>query len=83
MPQTATRKPGLTVLFPAYNDSGTIASLVISALQAARRLTPDFEIIIVDDGSADATAQIADELARMYPEVSTAQAVPPLPRDRA
>jgi glycosyltransferase involved in cell wall biosynthesis len=83
MPQTATRKPGLTVFFPAYNDSGTIANLVITALQTARTLTPDFEVIVIDDGSADATGQIADELARMYPEVSTAQAVPPLPRDRA
>jgi len=62
-------KPGLSVFFPAYNDSGTIASLVISALQAARELTSDFEVIIVNDGSADATAQIADELARTYPEV--------------
>ncbi len=69
MPHPATPKPGLSVFFPAYNDSGTIASLVISALQTARRLTPDFEVIIVNDGSADATAQIADELARTYPEV--------------
>jgi glycosyltransferase involved in cell wall biosynthesis len=63
------RKPGLSVFFPAYNDSGTIASLVIAARTAAARLTPDFEIIIVNDGSADATAEIADELARTYPEV--------------
>ena len=69
MPQPAIRKPGLTVFFPAYNDSGTIASLVITALQTARSLTPDFEVIVVDDGSADATAQISDELARTYPEV--------------
>jgi glycosyltransferase involved in cell wall biosynthesis len=69
MPQPARRDPGLSVFFPAYNDSGTIASLVIAALQAARSLTPDFEIIIVNDGSADSTAQIADELARTYPEV--------------
>jgi glycosyltransferase involved in cell wall biosynthesis len=69
MPPPATAKPGLSVFFPAYNDSGTIASLVITALQTARRLTPDFEVIIVNDGSADATAQIADELARTYPEV--------------
>ena len=69
MPPTATRKPGLSVFFPAYNDSGTIASLVITALQTVRRLTPDFEVIIVNDGSADATPQIADELARTYPEV--------------
>jgi glycosyltransferase involved in cell wall biosynthesis len=69
MPQPANTKPGLSVFFPAYNDSGTIASLVITALQTARRLTPRFEVIIVNDGSADATAQIADELARTYPEV--------------
>ena len=69
MPQPATPKPGLSVFFPAYNDSGTIASLVITALQTARRLTPDCEVIIVNDGSADATAEIADELARTYPEV--------------
>jgi glycosyltransferase involved in cell wall biosynthesis len=69
MTPPATRKPGLSVFFPAYNDSGTIASLVISALRAARKLTPDFEVIVVNDGSADATAEIADELARTYPEV--------------
>ena len=69
MPQPAISKPGLTVFFPAYNDSGTIASLVITALQTARALTPDCEVIVVDDGSVDATAQIADELARTYPEV--------------
>ena len=69
MPQHAISKPGLSVFFPAYNDSGTIASLVITALQTARALTPDFEVIIVNDGSADATPRIADELARTYPEV--------------
>ncbi len=69
MQQWSRPQPGLSVFFPAYNDSGTIASLVISALQAARELTPDFEIIIVNDGSADATAEIADELARTYPQV--------------
>jgi glycosyltransferase involved in cell wall biosynthesis len=69
MAPTDSRKRGLSVFFPAYNDSGTIASLVITALQTARRLTPAFEVIIVNDGSADATAEIADELARGYPEV--------------
>jgi glycosyltransferase involved in cell wall biosynthesis len=63
------RKPGLSVFFPAYNDSGTIASLVISALKTAERLTPDFEVIVVNDGSADRTAEIAEELARTYPQV--------------
>src|SRR5918992_2989915 len=60
---------GLSFFFPAYNDGGTIASLVIRAVQSISRLTPDFEVIIVNDGSADATAEIADELARAYPQV--------------
>jgi glycosyltransferase involved in cell wall biosynthesis len=60
---------GLSVFFPAYNDSGTIASMVIRAVKAASELTPDYEVIVVNDGSADATAQIADELARTYPHV--------------
>ena len=69
MVQTEVAKPGLSVFFPAYNDSGTIASLVISAIQAARKLTTDFEVIVVNDGSVDSTAEIAEELARNYPEV--------------
>src|SRR6202171_3743498 len=70
MSASPTGKPaGLSVFFPAYNDSGTIASMVIRAVRAASELTPDYEVIVVDDGSSDATAEIADELARTYPRV--------------
>ena len=64
-----TRPPSLSMFFPAYNDGGTIASLVIRAVQAASQLTADFEVIVVNDGSTDATRDIADELARTYPQV--------------
>jgi glycosyltransferase involved in cell wall biosynthesis len=63
------RPPSLTIFFPAYNDSGTIASLVIAAHRTAQQVTEDFEILIINDGSADNTAAIADELARTYREV--------------
>jgi glycosyltransferase involved in cell wall biosynthesis len=65
----AATSAGLSVFFPAYNDSGTIASMVIRAVKAAAELTPDYEVIVIDDGSADGTAEIADELARTYPHV--------------
>ena len=70
MPASPPEKPAsLSIFFPAYNDGGTIASMVIRAVKAAGELTPDFEVIVVDDGSADGTAGIADELARTYPQV--------------
>ncbi|MBI2220668.1 MAG: glycosyltransferase family 2 protein [Acidobacteria bacterium] len=70
MVDSGVQKPaGLTVFFPAYNDGGTIASLVIMAVQAARQLTSDFEVIVVNDGSADATPRVLAELARLYPQV--------------
>ncbi len=60
--------PGLSVFFPAYNDAGTIASLVITSVKVAATLSDDYEVIVVNDGSTDDTAQILDELARIYPE---------------
>src|SRR5207253_6762198 len=65
----AVKPAGLSVFFPAYNDSGTIASMVFRAVQAASELTPDYEVIVVDDGSHDATPLIVDELARTYSHV--------------
>lgn len=67
--QPAQNPAGLSVFFPAYNDSGTIASLVIAAVQTASALTPDFEVLVINDGSTDSTALVVDELARIYPQV--------------
>jgi glycosyltransferase involved in cell wall biosynthesis len=58
-------KPSLSIFFPAYNDAGTIASLLIVAHMTARRLTDDYEVIVVDDGSPDHTGELLDEMAHL------------------
>ena len=63
MPALPTAKPGLSVFLPAYNDSGTIASLVITSLKTAARLTPDFEVIIGDDGSTENLEAVVEAVA--------------------
>lgn len=57
----------VTIFFPCYNDGGTIATMIIRAMQVAREVTEDFEILVINDGSQDDSAQILDELARLYP----------------
>ncbi|WP_425149902.1 glycosyltransferase family 2 protein, partial [Candidatus Binatus sp.] len=43
----------VSVVIPTYNDEGTIAATVGSAL--AQRFDGEFEVIVVNDGSTDGT----------------------------
>ena len=42
---------------PAYNEEGTVAGVV----EAIRERAPDYDVVVVDDGSTDATARVAEE----------------------
>jgi glycosyltransferase involved in cell wall biosynthesis len=57
----------VSACFPAYNDGGTIPSMVLVALLTLPKITDDFEVIVGDDASQDYTAEVLDELARQYP----------------
>jgi glycosyltransferase involved in cell wall biosynthesis len=58
---------GVSVFFPAFNDAPTIGDLVHRASETLKALTTDFEIIVVDDGSRDATAEKLADLQRSIP----------------
>jgi glycosyltransferase involved in cell wall biosynthesis len=59
----------ITAFFPAFNDAATIPSMVISALRTLQRVTDDFEVVVVNDGSQDHTGEMLEELRRLYPQV--------------
>jgi glycosyltransferase involved in cell wall biosynthesis len=63
MPQLSS----VTAFFPAYNDAGTIPSMVIMALKALPQVTGDYEVVVCNDGSSDYTAEVLAELEQVYP----------------
>ncbi len=60
------RLGSLSIFFPCYNEVENLSSLTQKAVEVAASITNDYEIIIVDDGSNDATGELADELAQKY-----------------
>jgi len=61
----AVKFPGhsLSVFFPMFNEEENVAETARRALAVLPALVPEFEVILVDDGSRDRTGAIADELA--------------------
>jgi glycosyltransferase involved in cell wall biosynthesis len=60
----------LSVFFPAYYDEKNIDKVVDKAVQVLEELQlKDYEVTIIEDGSPDKTAEVADALAAKYPKV--------------
>ena len=54
----------ISIFFPAFNDEQTIGELVRNALAILPTCTDDYEVLIINDGSADGTAAVLEELSR-------------------
>lgn len=58
--------PLVTTIVPAWNTAATLAETLASALA---QTYPAHEIVVIDDGSSDATPRIAEEHARRHPAI--------------
>lgn len=66
----ATRQPLLTIIVPGYNEADAIESVVQRYHAALDGTALDaFELLLINDGSKDATGAIADRLAATHPKV--------------
>jgi putative flippase GtrA len=59
----------VSVILPAYNEEAVIASTVADVLETLATWTPDFEVIVVNDGSQDATSAILESIAAAHRRV--------------
>ena len=66
MSQPVTR-PSISAFFPCYNDAPTIAGLVRDADCQLQQLADDYEVIVVNDGSSDNSADVLRALQAELP----------------
>jgi len=64
-----TQYPQYSIVIPAYNESARIPATLQSVLSYVRAQGWSTEVIVVNDGSRDATADLVREFARGAPEV--------------
>lgn len=57
-----------TIIVPSYNERDSIGQVIESLLTCLKESAP-YELIVVDDGSTDGSAEIAGRLAQRYPHV--------------
>lgn len=63
------KRPVLSLVFPAWNEAENLPALLASATATGRELGFAFEVVIVDDGSQDASRAVIDAWCRCDPRI--------------
>jgi glycosyltransferase involved in cell wall biosynthesis len=66
---SVTQYPKYSIVIPAFNESARIPATLKSVVTCIRERCWDAEVIVVNDGSSDATAELVRDFARNAPEV--------------
>lgn len=66
---TVSKLRSLSIFFPVYNEEANIGLVIEDAVQHAQKVAKVWEVIIVDDGSTDATRDIVHTFSLKYPGV--------------
>jgi len=67
------KPPTYSVIIPAYNESDRIRPTLDELLRHSREHNWDVEILVVDDGSRDDTAEIARQYGKAHPQILLVQ----------
>ncbi|MHB1006943.1 MAG: glycosyltransferase family 2 protein [Chloroflexota bacterium] len=65
--------PSISVVLPAYNEEQNIPRTVANVMDAMNGVADDYEILVVDDGSRDRTAEVTRALSEQHPRVRLVQ----------
>lgn len=63
---TTAKRPSISAFFPAYNDAASISGLIEKAIDVLEAHADDYEVIVVNDGSRDSTADVLERLVRRH-----------------
>ena len=74
----------MSVILPAYNEASNLVEVVPRLLGVLEQTSADHEVLVVDDGSDDGTADVMGKLSLLQPEVQARPAAAQLRQvDRA
>src|SRR5690242_1968394 len=70
LPSANVKFRSISAVLPAYNEEENIEKAALQMLAVLETLPfPDYEVVIVNDGSKDRTAAVSDALAAQHPHI--------------